>query len=149
MTADVLIDTNVLVYAYDARNRAKQRQALAVLRHLVVAARGKISTQVLGEFYVTSTRKLNPPLTPMEAAGQVAALTATWPVVSVTPLVVLEAARGASGHGLQYWDAQLWATARLSQIPTILSEDFAHGRVLEGIQFVNPFAPSFAPAALD
>src|SRR5439155_1039861 len=55
------------------------------------------------------------------------------PVLSVTPLIVLEAARGARDHGLNYWDAQLWATARLNQIPLILTEDFAHGRVLEGV----------------
>jgi len=69
-------------------------------------------------------------------------------VLSVTPLIVLEAARGARDHGLNYWDA-LWATARLNQIPLILTEDFAHGRVLEGVQFLDPFASSFELAALD
>lgn len=149
MTGDVLIDTNVLIYAYDPRVRPKQEKALALLRRLAVNGRGRISTQVLGEFYAAGTRKLDPPLSPAEAAEQIVALAAAWPVLVVTPLVVLEAARGASGHRLHYWDAQLWATARLNQVPLVLSEDFAHARVLEGVRFLDPFAPVFDLAALD
>jgi len=44
-------------------------------------------------------------------------------------------------HGFSYWDAQIWATARLNQIPIVLSEDFAHGRRIEGVRFLNPFLP--------
>ena len=148
MTADVLLDTNVLVYAYDPRERAKQRRALAVLRRLVAVGQGRISTQVLGEFCAVTTTRLRPRLTPGEAVHQAVALAATWPVLLVTPFIVFEAARGAAQHRLPYWDAQLWATARLNQIATILTEDFADGRVLDGVRFVNPFAAAFDPARL-
>ena len=147
-TAEILIDTNVLVYAYDPRDRVKQRRALAVLRRLVAVGRGKISTQVLGEFCAITTAKLDPPLTRTEAVDQAVALAATWPILLVTPFIVFEAARGAAQHRLPYWDAQLWATARLNQIPAILTEDFADGNLLEGVRFVNPFADAFDVAAL-
>jgi len=149
MSAEILIDTNVLVYAYDPRARAKQQQALTVLRRLVVNGHGRLSTQTLGEFYAVGTRRLAPRLSREDAAGQVVALAAAWPILPVTALVVLEAARGASAHRLDYWDAQLWATARLNQIQVILTEDFAHGRVLEGVHFMDPFAASFDLTALD
>ena len=45
---------------------------------------------------------------------------------------------------MSYYDAQLWATARLNQVPIIFSEDFAAGSVVEGVRFVNPFAEGFA-----
>ena len=61
----------------------------------------------------------------------------------MTPLVVAEALRGVRTHRLPFWDAQLWATARLNQVPVILSEDFGPGTVLDGIRFVNPFADDF------
>ena len=61
----------------------------------------------------------------------------------ITPLIVLEAARGVRDHRLNYWDAQVWATARLNQIPLVLSEDFKDGFVLDGVRFVNPFARAF------
>jgi predicted nucleic acid-binding protein len=44
---------------------------------------------------------------------------------------------------MRIWDAQIWATARLNQIPVVLSEDFSDGAVIEGIRIVNPFTVSF------
>jgi predicted nucleic acid-binding protein len=72
-----------------------------------------------------------------------------WPILSIAPLVALEAARGVRDHRLPYWDAQLWATARLNQIPTVLTEDRDLAeRSIEGVRFVNPFSPSFTLTAL-
>ncbi len=98
-----------------------------------------LSTQVLAEFFWVSTRRLAASLSAQEAAGRLEAYLTSWKTLSITPEVVREAARGAVAHQLPYWDAQLWATARLNQVPTILSEDFAHERRIEGVHFVNPF----------
>ena len=146
--SDVLIDTNVVVYAYDVRDRDKQQRALEVLRRLVADGRGSLSAQVLGEFLRVATRKLVPPLTPGEAVEQAGNLAASWPVVPITAFIVLEAGRGVEAHRLSYWDAQLWATARLNQIEIVLTEDFEHGRTLDGVRFLNPFAPGFQLSAL-
>jgi len=146
--SDVLIDTNVVVYAYDVRDRDKQQRALEVLRRLVADGRGRLSAQVLGEFLRVATRKLVPPLTPGEAVEQAGNLAASWPVVPITAFIVLEAGRGVQAHRLSYWDAQLWATARLNQIEIVLTEDFEHGRTLDGVRFLNPFAPGFQLSAL-
>lgn len=78
-----------------------------------------------------------------EIHQQVAALIQLWPIVDLTAAVVLEAARGVRDHSLAYYDAQIWATAKLNQIPVIFSEDFNSGATLEGVRFVNPFAPTF------
>lgn len=64
-------------------------------------------------------------------------------------LTVLEGCRGASEHSLSIWDALIWATAKLNQVPVILSEDFVDGAFLEGVRFLNPFAPAFDLALLD
>ncbi len=146
--SEVLIDTNVVVYAYDGRDRPKQQRALEVLRRLVADGRGRLSAQVLGEFVRVATQRLDPPLRPRDALEQVRNLASAWPVVPVTALIVLEAGRGVEAHGLSYWDAQLWATARLNQFEVVLSEDFEHGRSLDGVRFLNPFLPAFDPAAL-
>ena len=61
----------------------------------------------------------------------------------LTPLIVLEAARGVRDYSLSYFDAQLWATARLNQVPLLLSEDFQDGRLLEGVRFLNPLTAEF------
>ncbi|MCX8103544.1 MAG: PIN domain-containing protein [Candidatus Bipolaricaulota bacterium] len=134
-----LIDTNVLAYAYDRSEPAKQAQALALLDRVVSVS--ALSTQILGEFFIVLTRKLPKPFPPKIAKERVESYLRAWPVLPMTPLIVHEAMRGVIEHGFSYWDAQVWATARLNQIPIVLSEDFSHGRFVEGVRFLNPFAP--------
>ncbi len=143
MSGEVLVDTNVLVYAYDRSEHAKQRLALAVLDLLAGTQRGVLTTQVLGELFVTLTRKLTERMAVEQAAERIHHYVLSWPVLDVTRLIVLEAARGVRLHQLSFWDAQIWATARLNQIPVILSEDFDANRTLDGIRVVNPFTPDF------
>lgn len=148
MTDRVLIDSNVVVYCLDPSDREKQRRSAETLDRLEPTGRGVLSTQVLGEFFRVVTQKLSPPLTAADACDEVARLARAWAVLPVTALVVLEAARGVREFRLSYWDAQLWATARLNQIDVVLSEDFRDGHVLDGVRFVNPLRLSFDVAAL-
>ena len=140
----ILLDTNVIVYACDPGEPVKRDQAGKVLRHLEQAGYARLSVPCLSEFASATMRRLRPPLTPAEAAQQVERLTLSFPVYDLTPMIVLEALRGVREHRLSYYDAQVWATARLNQVPIIFSEDFNTNALLEGVRFVNPFAPDFA-----
>lgn len=143
MAEKTIVDTNVLLYAYDRSAPLKQARALASLDRLVAKGLGVLTAQVLAEFYVNATRKLDPPLTPEEAYQRLQNYLLSWEILETTGPVVLEAARGVQTYQMSYWDAQIWASARLNQIPTILSEDFDAGAVLEGVRFLNPFANGF------
>jgi len=142
MSDRVFVDTNVLVYAYDRSEPQKQRQALEVLERLVTTRAGVISTQVLAELFVCVTRKMAAPLSAEEGYERIRNYLQVWPVLEVTPLIVLEAARGVRDHQLSFWDAQIWAAARLNQVAVVFSEDFST-QVIEGVRFVNPFAADF------
>lgn len=143
----ILIDTNVLVYIYDRSEAEKRQQAIDVLTRIREAGTGVLSAQVLSEFYNTVTRKLAAPLSPAQAQDQCASLARVWTVFPVTAQVVLEAARGVRAYQFSFWDAQIWAVARLNRIPVVLSEDFNPGAGIEGVHFVNPFAADFDPVA--
>jgi predicted nucleic acid-binding protein len=139
----VLIDTNVLVYASDPAETIRQDQAIRTLKSLESSRSGRLSAQCLAEFMHVTTRPRRQMYTPAEALQQVENLLRAFPVYDLTPLIVLEAARGARDHGLAYYDAQIWAAARLNQVTTVFSEDFRDGQVLEGVRFANPFADGF------
>lgn len=139
----ILVDTNVLVYAYDIGEPAKQAQAMDLLHRLRLSGQACLSTQCLGEFFSAATRGPARRLPPADAATQTEWLADSFPVLSLTPLVVLEAVRGARAHGMSYYDAQIWAAARMNQVPFIFSEDFQDGLSLDGVKFVNPFADRF------
>ena len=143
MSVSVLVDTNVLVYAYDRTVPQKQKQALAALEYLVVHDSGALSAQVLDEFFVAVTRKIAAPLSIADAYTRLEHLLLSWTILESSGLIVLEAARGVRDYRMHFWDAQIWATARLNQIACILSEDFSTGSVIEGVRFVSPFASDF------
>ncbi len=143
MAATAILDTNVLIYAYDRSEPVKQLQALQVLDRAQSSGGGALTTQVLGEFFTTATRKLSTSLPSKDAARQVELMARVWPILDVTAFTVLEALRGTLTYQMSYWDAQIWASARLNQIPIILSEDFDTVNILEGVRFVNPFADDF------
>lgn len=142
MTDKVFVDTNILVYGFDRSETEKQLIAIEVLNRLVADRVGVISTQVLAEFFatVTNQRKFASPLTTTEAYKRVLEYILSWEVLDVTTLIVLEAARGVRDHQFNFWDAQVWATAKLNQITIVYSEDFNVGSVVEGISFINPLA---------
>lgn len=140
---EILIDTNVLVYAFDLAEPQKHPRGLEVIHELQVSNKGCLSVQCLAEFIRATARGNSPILKVEEALKQAEDLIEAFPVFLLTPTIVLEAIRGVRDHSLSYYDAQIWACAHLNQIPLIFSEDFQDGRVIEGVRFVNPFAENF------
>lgn len=142
MSGRILVDTNILVYAYDRSEPQKQQKAFSLLNQLAVGNTGVLSTQILAEFFVvvTSRKKLSAPLSVAEAYQRLQNYLQTFTVVEITAMIVLEAARGVRDYQFNFWDAQIWATARLNQIPTIYSEDFNVNAAIEGVHFLNPLS---------
>ena len=140
----VLVDTNILVYAHDRGEPEKQEQAILVLDALQASGQGCLPTQALAEFFCVTTRGKDPMLSVAQARRQVDDLALAWTVLDTTALLVQEAARGVQAHQLSYYDAQIWASARLGQVLVVFSEDFSDGTALEGVRFVNPFAEGFS-----
>ena len=138
--ADVLtfVDTNVLVYAHDRSDPAKQEVAKARLDRLWTDGTGTLSTQVLQEAYVvaTSTQKLAMP--PQEARNLIEIYSA-WPVVLIEPAMILTASRVAEEHQISFWDALIVEAARVSGAERLLTEDLQDGQTLDGVLVENPF----------
>ncbi len=139
-----LIDTNILVYAHDRSEPEKQMRAGKILGLLADRPGVFLSTQVLGEFFRVSTRKIPHPLTVAQAGRQIDLARRLWPVLPVTEAIVVEAARAVMEHRLSFWDAQLWASAKLNQVALILSEDFSSGQSVETVSFLDPLPASFS-----
>jgi predicted nucleic acid-binding protein len=139
----VLLDTNVLVYAVDSAEPDKSVRARRILDSLESAGIGSLCAQVLGEYCSVALRKFQHIIPPDSVAPQTEAWARTFPVCDTTLRVVLEALRASVRYQMPYYDAQIWAVARVNRIPLVLSEDFADGAIIEGVRFANPFAEGF------
>ena len=139
-----LVDTNVLVYRFDPRNRKKQRVAEALLRDHVGADALLIPHQAIVEFVAAVTRRRSDlggaSLLSIEAARlEAEGLMAQFRVLYPSREVLVTALRGSAAYGLPWFDANLWAYAEVHGVPEILSEDFEHGRHYGGVRIVDPF----------
>ncbi|MBN2247369.1 MAG: PIN domain-containing protein [Coriobacteriia bacterium] len=142
-SAAVLLDTNVLIYAVDSAEPEKSVQARRILDSLESSGVASLCAQVLGEYCSVVLRKFQHLIPPESVVPQAEAWARAFPVRNTTTRVVLEALRATIRYQMPYYDAQIWAVARVHRIPLVLSEDFADGAVIEGVRFANPFAEGF------
>ena len=132
------IDTNVLVYARDASEPEKQPVARQWVDLLWETAQGRLSVQVLNEYYVTVTRKLQPGLSQGDAQADVQDLM-SWNPVPINAALISRGWMVESRFGLQSWDALIVASAQQTGCRYLLTEDLQDGQDLDGVLVVNPF----------
>ena len=133
------VDTNVLVYAYDADAGEKHDSANRLLTQLWSDESGAISAQVLQEFYVTVTRKLPRPLS-RRAARDVVLTYDAWAPHRPTVSDLVAASELEERHRLAFWDALIIVSAERCDSDRLLSEDLQHGRRFGSVVVSNPFA---------
>jgi predicted nucleic acid-binding protein len=132
------VDTNVLVYARDASERAKQDSAQHWLEYLWRSRTGRLSHQVLNEYCVVVTEKLQPGLDREQARADVRNLMA-WTPLPTTSATIETAWTIQDRHRLAWWDCLIVAAAQIAGCTWLLTEDLTHDRVFEGVRVVDPF----------
>lgn len=132
------VDTNVLVYAHDRSAGRKHEQARALLEALWEGQNGRLSIQVLQEFYVTVTRKVANPMTPAGAAQIIRYLGAWQPH---TPQLddILAAIQMQTRYQISFWDALIIQSANRLHCALVWSEDLNAGQLFSGVRVQNPF----------
>lgn len=138
MSDRVFVDTNILVYSFDASEPEKGPVARRWLERLWEERSGCLSYQVLSEFYVTVTRKLSPGLKSQEAR-EIARSLFAWKPAAVDSAAIERAWLLMDRFSLHFWDALIAATANLCEAEILLSEDLQSGLEIDGTRIVNPF----------
>ena len=140
MSAELqFIDTNILVYLFDEDSPTKQSRS----RDLIGNETGNfvLSPQVLGEFYVTVTRKLARPLSTDQALEAIRSLSA-FRVRDLHVGLVRAAVHRSVTSQLSYWDSLIVETAIEAGATNLLTEDLQHGQDIDGLLVVNPYVDS-------
>jgi predicted nucleic acid-binding protein len=139
MSGVVFVDSNILIYAHDADAGLKRTRAGKVLRELWENGTGRLSVQVLQEFYVNATRKLTTPMAQL-TAREVVSSYAPWIHEPTTADTVTRAIDVAALAQISFWDALIVASAEQADAAQIYSEDLNTGQTIVSIRIVNPLA---------
>jgi predicted nucleic acid-binding protein len=130
------LDTNVLVYTDDADSPAKQAKALDLYEQVAREQSGVVSTQVLQEYFVASTRKLG---VDPELARRKVQLFGGLGLVVLDRTRILGAIDLVRLHGFSFWDALIVQAALDASCRILYSEDLQSGRAIRGLRIRNPF----------
>jgi predicted nucleic acid-binding protein len=139
MSGRTFLDSNILVYSVDESPAEKAKHERAVELLSAQPESLVVSTQVLQEFYVVTTRKLKNPLSEEAAARAVRGI-AKLDVVGVDVPLVLSAVDASRTARLSLWDALIIEAASRAGCERVLSEDLNAGQVIRGVRIENPFS---------
>jgi len=141
------LDTNILIYAVDAREERKRELAARIIE-MAATLDCPLALQVVGEFYAAATTKLK--LGARDAGTRAAQLMAGFESFPYSVHAVRAALEEAPKGRFSFWDAALLASAAEAGCTTIFSEDMADGARFGSIAVVNPFRrDALAPRARD
>ena len=137
MSAVAFVDSNILIYAHDLDAGVKRERAMARLRELWDSGSGRLSVQVLQEFYVNATQKLATPIA-RSTAREVIKTYGAWVHHATTVETVTRATEISDLARISFWDALIVASAEEVAADELLSEDLNDGQAVAGIKVVNP-----------
>ena len=137
MAGRSFLDSNILTYTDDTRAPIKQSVALELVARCRREGKGVISTQVLQEYFVTTTRKLG---VQPDLARRKVQLFAQLGLVLIGAEDILAAIDLVRLQQLSFWDALIVRAALRGGCSTLYSEDLQTGRKIDGMEIVNPFA---------
>lgn len=142
----VFVDTNVLLYAVDDKDLGKRDRARAWMSACWTRRCGRLSTQVLNEFYWNARKKFSSAMAAGDARAEVRRYQHWRPWV-VDHATVESAWAVEVRYKLSYWDALMVASAQHQACSWLLTEDLQHGQDIDGLHILNPFLAS--PDLLD
>ncbi len=138
-----LVDTNILVYRFDARFPEKQGRATELLRRGIVENSVRVPHQAIVEFVAATTRPIDGGaslLEPGDARREAEEMLRQFTILYPDETLVRTALRGMAAYELSWFDAHLWAYAEHFGVSVLYSEDFQHDRMYGTVRVENPFA---------
>lgn len=138
MSAKFFVDTNILVYTRDSSEPEKQVFADQWLKQLWQHELGRVSAQVMNEYYVTVTRKLKPGLSKEQARSDLRAL-AVWRPLDISTTLIESAWEIQDQYAYSWRDTLIISSALFLDCQYLLSEDMQHEQCIGNLKIINPF----------
>jgi predicted nucleic acid-binding protein len=136
MTAPVFVDTNIFIYHLDEADPKKFQASRLWLAELWKSRRGRVSFQVLQEFYSTAIKKW--PALGTEIRAEIRDLL-DWRPVAIDAEILESGWRIQEQYQLSFWDSLIVAAAKAASCRYLLTEDLQADQDLGGVLVVNPF----------
>jgi predicted nucleic acid-binding protein len=136
-----LIDTDILVYAYDSSEIEKQEICSSLLKKCWKQEMSyAIALQNLSEFYVVVTKKIERPLSNETARKIIKDIIDfnNWQVLGINDISLITAIDLCTKYKIHYWDGLLCAAMKQNEINKIYTENIKDFKKIPWIKAVDP-----------
>ena len=136
-----MLDTNILVYAYDVSEMRRRGIAKALVDEVWDAGGGVITVQNLSEFFFAVTRKVQKPVPVVDAKTIVSDIlrSSRWMVIDRNVGTLVKAMEIVESVRAPFWDALIAACMLEHGIDVIVTENEKDFKNIPGITVMNPF----------
>ncbi|MDI6603343.1 MAG: PIN domain-containing protein [Patescibacteria group bacterium] len=138
---DKLIDTNILVYAYDTSEGTKHEVSKSLLKQVWEVGGGIVCLQNLMEFFVVITQKVENPIDVAKAKTIVEDIlkSGNWRIIDRDEGTFLSAIDLVSEYKIHLWDALIGACMKENEITEIVTENKEDFEKISDIKVIVPF----------
>jgi len=140
MRDKVFFDTNIIVYFFDKSEKVKHQQAKEILIASFENTIPYISTQVVNEFIVIASQKIENPIPLHHIKKNLDFLRMSLNVYTIDSEISLKAIDLSLSYDISFWDSLIVASALKNDCSILYSEDMQHGQIIEKkLRIINPF----------
>jgi len=136
-----LLDSNILVYAYDSRDKEKHKISIDILnkcwkKEIIYA----LSTQNLSELFTVTTKKISNPISVKEMEENINDIInfSNFSILEIKSKTILRAIKLTSEYSLSYWDSLIVSVMLENNINIIITED-SDFKKIPWLKVINPF----------
>ena len=133
------VDTNILIYVHDPRDKRKQDLASLLVENL---SDGMLLWQAVCGFLAASRKLAALGYDFDHAVRDIRGLMTQWATVLPSWKVLDRALSLLDRYSLSYWDSLLAAACLEAGVETLYTENFGGHNQIDGLKIVNPFAPA-------
>ena len=136
-----LIDTNILIYAYDESEPGKREKCKKIVEKLLSGeTKAVVSSQILAEFYNALTRKIENPVENEKALTIVQSFIRAENIIKIDYCfkTVEKAIKKSINCNAHFWDALIAETMLENQVFTIFTENEKDFSKIKQIRVINP-----------
>lgn len=135
----LLVDSNILIYAYDKSAGKKYLIAKELLKERWLKQDGFLSIQNLAEFYHVTTKKINKKLNPGQVKQIILDLVRGFSIIKYDQNTIINAINNQLAYKIEFWDSLIVSAMEENSISTIITENEKDFKKIKWLKIINPF----------
>lgn len=137
-----LLDSNVLIYAYDSSEKEKHIIAKTLLANCWKRKKMyALSVQNLSELFVVATKKITNPVSQDEMKQNIQDIISfsNFNILDINKDSIFRAMNISTEHGISYWDALIASVMKENNVYNIVTENDKDFKKINWLKVINPF----------